>query len=57
MDIGQLLPKDVYDAAVNAASPSAANPFATMADVQASDTWGEVLANDAVSMCCYCVRF
>ena len=32
-DIKQLLPKDVYDAAIGANSPSAANVFATMADV------------------------
>ena len=32
-DIKQLRPKDVYDAAIGANSPSAANVFATMADV------------------------
>jgi len=31
--IDQLLPKDIYDAAINANAPTAANPFATMADV------------------------
>lgn len=33
MDIVQLLPKDIYDAAIGSASPSASNVFATMADV------------------------
>jgi len=33
MDIIRLLPDDVYQAAVNAASPSASNVFATMADL------------------------
>lgn len=32
-DIRQLLPKDVYDAALGANSPTAANPFATIADL------------------------
>lgn len=45
MDILKLLPKDSYDAAVNAASPSAANPFATMADIAANDALAEILAN------------
>lgn len=35
-DIKQLLPKDVYDAAIGANSPSAGNVFATMADVGGS---------------------
>lgn len=43
MDILRLLPKDSYDAAVNAASPSAANPFATMADIPATPTISQVL--------------
>lgn len=33
MDIRRLLPKDYYDANLNAASPSASNPFATIADL------------------------
>lgn len=45
MDIEQLLDQGAFDAAMNASSPSAANPFATMADVGASDEWSEVLAN------------
>ena len=32
-NISQLLPADVYQAAVNANTPSLANPFATMADI------------------------
>ena len=33
MDIQRLIGKDQYDAAMNSSSPSAANPFATIADV------------------------
>jgi hypothetical protein len=33
MDIARLLPKDMYDAAVNANAPTAANPYATIADI------------------------
>ena len=33
MDILRLLPKDQYDAALNANAPTALNPFATMSDV------------------------
>lgn len=43
--ISRYLPTNQYDAAINAASPSAANPFATMADVNAFDTLAEILAN------------
>jgi hypothetical protein len=43
--IVRYLPNDEFDAAINAASPSAANPFATMADVGASDTLSEVMTN------------
>jgi hypothetical protein len=44
VDIEQLLPQDVYDAAINANSPTAANPFATIADLIADDqTLAEVL--------------
>lgn len=35
-DIKQLLPKDVYDAAVGASSPSAANVFVTTSDLGSS---------------------
>lgn len=48
-DITQFLPKNEYDAAVNAASPSAANPFATMADIGANNEWSEILANGNTS--------
>lgn len=44
MDISRVLPKDMYDAAIGAASPSASNVFATIADVTASDTLAEILA-------------
>jgi hypothetical protein len=33
MDISRLLPKDQYDAAIGAASPTLVNPFATIADL------------------------
>jgi hypothetical protein len=36
MDIYRLLPKDQYDAALSANSPSSANPFATIADIPSS---------------------
>lgn len=45
MDILRILPDDAYQAAVNANAPSAVNPFATMADIGASDEWSEVLGN------------
>lgn len=44
-DISRFLPNNQYDAAMNAASPSAANPFATVADVTANNELSEVLAN------------
>ena len=46
-DIKQLLPKDVYDAAVNSASPSAANPFATESYVDTEGYKVKVDAGDA----------
>lgn len=48
-DIRQLLPKDVYDAAVGANSPSAANVFATIADIGGGATLAATLtAGDAM---------
>jgi hypothetical protein len=44
VDIEQLLPQDVYDAAVGANGPTALNPFATISDLIADDqTLAEVL--------------
>jgi len=40
MDILRVLGKDQYDAAMNAASPAAANPFATIADLGDSGIYG-----------------
>ncbi len=40
MDILRVLGKDQYDAAMNAASPTAANPFATIADLGDSGIYG-----------------
>jgi len=44
MDISRFLPINEYDAAINANAPTAANPFATIADLIADDqTLSEVL--------------
>jgi hypothetical protein len=48
-DIRRFLPFNEYQAAVNANSPTALNPFATIADLPATPTWAAVLAVGAVS--------
>jgi len=55
MDILQLLPRDVYDAAVGANAPSAGNVFATMADlggggVNIYNTNGSLTANRILTL-------
>ena len=43
------LPNDEFLAAINAASASASNPFATINDLAAQNEWSEVLSNGATS--------